>query len=63
MTHFTATADTYDFAYGQTNSRSLAINSPGLAVNNADNHEYIAENTPGLSCGTAGVRFTLFCVN
>lgn len=26
------------------------MNNPGLAVNNADSHEYIAENDPSLSC-------------
>jgi peptidyl-Lys metalloendopeptidase len=59
MTHFTNTADTDDYAYGQTNSRNLAINLPDLAINNADNHEYIAENTPGLSC-VAGVSYILY---
>ncbi|KAL3811685.1 hypothetical protein ACHAXA_010324, partial [Cyclostephanos tholiformis] len=53
MTHFSATAGTSDYAYGQTPCRNLAINNPGFAINNADSHEYVAENTPGLSCGSA----------
>lgn len=52
MSHFTVTADTDDHAYGQSACRTLADNNPGQAVNNADNHEYFAENTPNLSCGT-----------
>ncbi len=49
MTHFSATADTNDYAYSQAYCRNLAITNPGFAVNNADSHENIAENTPGLS--------------
>ncbi len=41
--HFTVVAGTSDFAYGQASARSLAINNPGNASNNADNHEYFAE--------------------
>jgi peptidyl-Lys metalloendopeptidase len=48
MSHFTAVAGTDDHAYGQTNAKSLAISSPTQALNNADNHEYFAENTPFL---------------
>ncbi len=50
MTHFIATAGTSDFAYGQSSCKSLAISNPTNAVNNADSHEYIAENTPALAC-------------
>ncbi len=48
MSHFTAVAGTDDHAYGQTNAKSLAISNPDLALNNADSHEYFAENTPFL---------------
>jgi len=48
MSHFNVVAGTSDFAYGQTAARNLAINNPDNAVQNADNHEYFAENTPPL---------------
>jgi len=53
MSHFTVTADTDDYAYGQSACRSLADNNPSAAINNADSHEYMAENTPSLSCNPA----------
>lgn len=46
--HFTVVAGTNDYAYGQTACKSLAISSPTNARNNADSHEYFAENTPQL---------------
>jgi peptidyl-Lys metalloendopeptidase len=46
MSHFTVVAGTSDYVYGQTNAKSLAISDPSKAINNADNHEYFAENTP-----------------
>ena len=48
MSHFNVVAGTDDFAYGQTAARNLAISNPNNAVQNADNHEYFAENTPPL---------------
>lgn len=48
MSHFTVVAGTNDYVYGQTGAKSLAISNPNNAVNNADNHEYFAENTPAL---------------
>lgn len=45
MSHFTVVADTDDWAYGQTSCKKLA-NKPGKATDNADSHEYFAENTP-----------------
>lgn len=48
MSHFNVVAGTDDYAYGQTNAKSLAISDPSKAVKNADNHEYFAENTPAL---------------
>lgn len=48
MSHFYVVASTLDYVYGQTGAKSLAISDPAKAVNNADNHEYFAENTPAL---------------
>jgi len=48
ISHFNAVAATDDWAYGQTNAKSLASSDPTKALNNADNHEYFAENTPSL---------------
>jgi peptidyl-Lys metalloendopeptidase len=48
MSHFTVVAGTNDYVYGQAGAQSLAISNPNNAVNNADNHEYFAENTPTL---------------
>lgn len=49
LSHFTVVAGTDDWAYGQTACRSLATSNPNRAVDNADSHEYFAENTPFLS--------------
>jgi peptidyl-Lys metalloendopeptidase len=46
MSHFTVTAGTDDLAYGQSAAKSLAISDPSKALNNADSHEYFAENNP-----------------
>lgn len=46
MSHFNVVAGTDDWAYGQTNAKSLAKSDPSKALDNADNHEYFAENTP-----------------
>lgn len=46
MSHFNVVASTDDWAYGQTNAKNLAISDPTKAVDNADSHEYFAENTP-----------------
>lgn len=48
LSHFTILGGTHDHAYGHTDAKALAINSPDQAVFNADNHEYFAENTPFL---------------
>ena len=50
LSHFDNTADTSDYAYGQTACRDLAKSSALQTINNADSHEYIAENTPVLAC-------------
>lgn len=46
MSHFNAVAGTDDHVYGQAGAKSLAISNPANALDNADNHEYFAENTP-----------------
>jgi peptidyl-Lys metalloendopeptidase len=46
MSHFTVVAGTDDWAYGQAAAAALAISDPAKALNNADSHEYFAENTP-----------------
>ena len=48
MSHFTVVASTNDDVYGQAGAKNLAITNPAQAVDNADNHEYFAENTPAL---------------
>jgi peptidyl-Lys metalloendopeptidase len=48
MSHFNVVAATDDHAYGQTAAKNLAVSSPTKALDNADNHEYFAENTPSL---------------
>lgn len=44
--HFTQNAGTGDHVYGQDGCKSLAISDPDSAVDNADSHEYFAENNP-----------------
>jgi peptidyl-Lys metalloendopeptidase len=46
MSHFNVTAATDDHVYGQSGAKSLAISDPAAALDNADNHEYFAENNP-----------------
>ena len=46
--HFDVVAGTEDWAYGHSAAKQLAINDPSKARNNADSHEYFAENTPPL---------------
>lgn len=48
MSHFNVVAGTDDWAYGQSGAKSLATSNPTKALDNADNHEYFAENTPSL---------------
>ncbi|MDT8998614.1 M35 family metallo-endopeptidase [Paucibacter sp. APW11] len=48
MTHFNVVASTDDWAYGQSAAKSLAISNPAKALDNADSHEYFAENSPPL---------------
>lgn len=46
MSHFNVVASTDDWAYGQSAAKALAISDPAKALDNADSHEYFAENTP-----------------
>ncbi|CAE6413852.1 unnamed protein product [Rhizoctonia solani] len=46
QTHFTKNGGTRDYTYGQSSCRNLAKSHPGKAVQNADNHEFFAENPP-----------------
>lgn len=46
MMHFNVIAATDDWAYGQTAAKSLAKSNPTKALDNSDNHEYFAENSP-----------------
>jgi len=46
MSHFNVVAGTDDHVYGQAGAKNLAITNPDQAVDNADSHEYFAENTP-----------------
>ncbi|OYU26009.1 MAG: peptidase M35 [Burkholderiales bacterium PBB2] len=48
MTHFNVVAATDDWAYGQSAAKSLALSNPTKALDNADSHEYFAENSPPL---------------
>jgi peptidyl-Lys metalloendopeptidase len=48
-THFTANAGTEDYVYGQSGCKSLAVSNSNEAINNADSHEYFAENNPAQS--------------
>lgn len=54
LSHFNEVIGTFDFQYGQTDSRQLAIDNPDQAVFNADNYEYFAENTPAIPIVAAG---------
>jgi peptidyl-Lys metalloendopeptidase len=48
MSHFNVVASTDDHAYGQAACRTLATSNPDQAIDNADSHEYFAENNPAL---------------
>lgn len=47
--HFNVVAGTDDIVYGQSGARNLASSDPAGALDNADNHEYFAENNPKLN--------------
>jgi len=44
--HFNVVAGTDDHVYGQSGAKSLALSDPDAALDNADSHEYFAENNP-----------------
>ncbi|KIY73629.1 peptidyl-Lys metalloendopeptidase [Cylindrobasidium torrendii FP15055 ss-10] len=44
--HFNSIGGTDDHVYGQDGAGDLASSDPDTAIDNADNHEYFAENTP-----------------
>ena len=44
MSHFKVVASTDDYVYGATGAHNLALSSPTKAIDNADNHEYFAED-------------------
>jgi len=52
LSHFQILADTDDHQYGQSATQQLARTNPALAIDNADSHEYFAENTPALAIST-----------
>lgn len=47
--HFTANGGTDDHVYGQSGCKQLAISNSAQAIDNADSHEYFAENNPAQS--------------
>ncbi len=47
VSHVVASTD--DHAYGHSECAQLANSDPSTAIDNADSHEYFAENTPALS--------------
>lgn len=46
MSHFNDVAGTEDYQYGVTGCLQLAADSPSVAVDNADSHEYFQESDP-----------------
>ena len=58
LSHFTVVAGTSDYVYGQPGAKSLAISNPTQAIENADNHEYFAENTPATPDNAAAYTLT-----
>jgi peptidyl-Lys metalloendopeptidase len=54
LSHFTILAGTDDHVYGQSGAKELAKTSPDKAIDNADSHEYFAEDTPHLSMESTG---------
>jgi peptidyl-Lys metalloendopeptidase len=51
--HFNVVANTNDHQYGPADVQNLAETDPGLAIENADNYEFFAENTPALPMDNA----------
>lgn len=61
--HFNVTAGTDDHAYGQTAAHNLAVSNPDNAIDNADNHEYFAENNPSLAMGAEALIALMLLVS
>ncbi|MFK7863754.1 MAG: M35 family metallo-endopeptidase [Pseudohongiellaceae bacterium] len=55
LSHFTILGGTDDHQYGQSSAKQLGVSDPNKAINNADSHEYFAENTPALSMSEGSV--------
>ncbi len=55
LSHFQVIAGTDDHQYTQAGTQRLAVSSPQLAIDNADTHEYFAENTPFIEMRGSGV--------
>ena len=47
--HYLRNGGTQDYVYGQSGAKALARSNPSEAIENADSHEYFAENNPALS--------------
>jgi peptidyl-Lys metalloendopeptidase len=62
MSHFYVVASTDDHAYGQSSCKTLATNDPAKAIDNADSHEYFAENDPPLSMGLHLAAYSLMFI-
>ena len=56
LSHFIIIAGTDDHVYGQDDAKSLAQTKPDSAVDNADNHEYFAEDTPHLTMDSSSTN-------
>ena len=56
LSHFIIIAGTDDHVYGQDDAKSLAQTKPDSAVDNADNHEYFAEDTPHLTMDSSNTN-------
>ncbi len=54
LSHFNILAGTEDHVYSQQGTQNLASTDPDRAIDNADNHEYFAENTPFIDIRSDG---------
>ncbi|NIM14355.1 MAG: peptidase M35 [Candidatus Aminicenantes bacterium] len=62
ISHFYVVTGTKDHAYGHANCKNLANTDPSKAIQNADSHEYFAENTPPLSMGLELIAYSLLAI-
>ena len=58
LSHFTVLAGTTDHVYGTIGAKNLAVSNPEQAIENADNYEYFAENTPATPDNAAAYTLT-----